>query len=299
MNEDFSNPGADIDHSKYEILRNMDSFTDNMFNRIIEFQERTHPAWDPARPFDERITELPLHCLVFSNPDRDPAVYGPTVAHYYPLRYEILKIARYAKAVADNPVIVDLHARNGFIGTLLAREGIKVIGVRDPDDKPNQIPDFYDPEVYELRTMKIADIDFPFDMAFSSWMPSEANVTPEILKHEPKLVVYVHTDHLDESTGRHQTGTAEAFTGLPPRYKLIDGWSLTREENMFNEIWPDLSVSIAETRQVKIYADEPYHDLHVDLSTVTVRTYDWEFDLEMATLALEAKAQLREAGFNV
>ena len=288
-----------FDPSKYEILRNMEEFTDDMFNRIIEFQERMHPAWDPQKPFDERIARLPLHCLLFSNPDRDPARFAQTVAPYYPLRYEMLKLARYAQAVADEPVIVDLHAGNGFIGSLLAREGVKIIGLRDPDAKPNQIEDFHDPDHYELRTMKIEDIDFPFDVAFSSWMPPGKNYTPEILKHQPKLVVYVHTDHIDESSGRPQTGTPEAFTGLPPRYELIDGWSLTRPENLFQEVWADLTGSIEETRHTKIYADEAFHDLAVDVSSETARTYDWELDLEMATLALEAKQQLREKGFPV
>ena len=110
------------DMSKYEILRNMETFTEEMFNRIIEFQERWHPAWDPNKPFEERIARLPLHWLVFSNPDRDPAKFGPTVTHWYPLRYEMLKIARYAQAVADEPVIADLHARNGFAGSLRSEE---------------------------------------------------------------------------------------------------------------------------------------------------------------------------------
>lgn len=287
------------DMSKYEILRNMDTFSEEMLNRIIEFQERAHPAWDPNKPFEERIQRVPLHWLVFSNPDRDPAKFGPTIAHWYPLRYEMLKIARYAQAVAEEPVIVDLHARNGFVGSLLAREGVKVIGLRDPGDKPNQIRDFYHRDAYDMRTMTVAELDFPFDVAFSSWMPAEVNFTPEILKHQPKLIVYVHTDHVDESSGRHQTGTADAFTGLPARYRQIDGWTLTRPKDLFYEVWPDLTPSLEETRHVKIYADKPYHGLHVDVSSETVQTYDWELDLEMATLSLEAKETLRAAGFRV
>ena len=288
-----------FDPSRYEILKNMDTFTDEMFNRIIEFQDKSHAAWHPDRPFAERIAGLPLHCLVFSNPDRDPATTGPTVVHYYPQRHEMVRIARYAQAVSEAPVVADLHARNGFIGSLLAREGVKVIGLQDPDDKPNQITDFRDPDVYELRTGKAADMDFPFDVAFSSWMPPEVDVTPDIVEHRPRLIVYIHTDHVDESTGRHQTGTAEAFTGLPPEYKLIDSWSVTRPKDLFYEVWPDLTPSIEETRQVKIYADEPYHDLQVDTSSDVLQPYDWELDLQMATLSLEAKDMLRSRGYPV
>ena len=55
---------------EYEKLRDMEFFSEDMFNRIIEFQERLHPAWNSALPFAERIKGLPLHALVFSNPDR-------------------------------------------------------------------------------------------------------------------------------------------------------------------------------------------------------------------------------------
>ena len=155
----------------YEKLRDMGSFTDAMFNRIIAFQERRHSAWNPALPFAERIKDLPLHYLIFSNADRDPARYRHTVAPYYPLRNEMRRIAGYARLVADKPVVADLDCGNGFIGSLIAREGVRVIGVRDPHGKPNQIEDFHDAGCYEVRQSTIADIDFPLDVAFSSWMP--------------------------------------------------------------------------------------------------------------------------------
>ena len=288
-----------MDVEKFEKLRAMEYFTDEMFNRIFAFQQKLHPAWDATLPFDERIKGLPLHYLVFSNPDRDPKVSGPTVAPYYPLRGEIRTIAYYIRQVAENPVICDLHAGNGFIGSLLAREGFKIIGLRDPKAKPNQIADFYDASCYEMRTMALREVTFPFDVAFSSWMPSGVNMTPEIIKHEPKLIVYVHTDHVDKSTGVPQTGTPEAFTNLPARYRLIEEWSLERPENMFHSIWPDLSPSIEETRHVKIYADEPYHDLKHWTSMEAGHGYDWEGDLEMILLALEAKSELQARGYRM
>ena len=109
---------------EYEKLRDMEFFSEDMFNRIIEFQERLHPAWNSALPFAERIKGLPLHALVFSNPDRDPAKCGPTIAPFYPLRGEIRQMVHCARQVADVPIVCDLHAGNGFIGSLLAREGV-------------------------------------------------------------------------------------------------------------------------------------------------------------------------------
>jgi len=284
---------------EYEKLRDMESFSEDMFNRIVEFQEKLHPGWNNALPFDERIKGLPLHALVFSNPDRDPEKYGPTIAPYYPLRGEMRQIAHCARQIAGDPVICDLHPGNGFIGSLLAREGVKVTGLRDPDAKPYQIADFYDAGCYEMRSGKINAIDFPFDVAFSSWMPSEINCTPDILRYHPKLIVYIHTDHVDETSGRKQTGTTAAYTELPKHYRLIGEWSITRPKDFLNEIWAELTPNIEETRVVKIFADEPYHDINVNENLDNVTPYSWEIELDMALTALKAKIHLREHGFPV
>lgn len=281
---------------RFAKLRDLDVFTDEMFNRIIAFQEKMHPAWDAAKSFSERIKGLPLHYLVFSNADRDPAVMAHTVAPFYPLRKEMRRIAECARRVAhETPIVCDFCCGNGFVGSLIGREGAHVIGVQPPQVKPNQIPEFYDAEHFERRIMPVEDIDFPFDVALSSWMPSGVNLTPQILGHQPKLIVFIFTDHVDPDTRVRQTGTDEAFDRLPENYKLIDAWSVTRPKDLFHEVWPDLTQSIEETRHVKIYADRPYHDIQVpDVEVVEV--YDWERELEMAQLALAAKNELRSSG---
>jgi uncharacterized membrane protein len=113
--------------------------------------------------------------------------------------------------------------------------------------------------------------------------------------HAPKLIVYIHTDHVNEETGVAQTGTPEAYTHLPARYRLVDQWSVTRPADMFYEIWPDLSRCIEETRQVKIYADEPWHEM-TPVAAHATGVYDWEKELEIIQLALEAKSILRARG---
>lgn len=278
-------------------LRNMESFTEDMFNRIIAFQERQHPAWDETKSFDERIVGLPLHYLVFSNPDRDPAAHGPTIAPYYPLREELRTLVYLARQVAANPVVLDAHAGNGFIGSLLAREGIDVIGLRDPAAKPNQIRNFYDPRFYTLRDMRLDQVDFPFDVAFSSWMPAGINLTPRLLAFRPKLAIFVYTDQTD-SEGRPLTGTPEAFNALPESYALIAEWDIARPKDLFKEIWPDLTGSLELVRRVRVFADEPYH--HLQLEGLQPATpYPWEKELEMTLLALEAKERLRLDGYPV
>jgi len=283
----------------FEPLRNMGPFSEEMFNRIIAFQERDHPAWKSELPFAERIKGLPLHYLVFSNPDRDPAKMGPTVAPIIPLRDEMRRIAAYARQVAAAPVICDLHAGNGFVGSLLAREGLKVIGVRDPNAKPNQIKDFSDSDYYELREQTIESVDFPFDVAFSCWMPAGRNYTPEIVKHRPKLIVYVYSKHANEETGAPQTGTPEAYTDLPERYQLVHEWGMTRPKDLFHDIWPDLTPSIEETRYIKVFADRDFQYIEVEDDQPAAEPYDWEQELEMALLARQAMEHLRAQGTSV
>jgi len=284
----------------FEILREMEPFTQKLFNGIIGFQERDHAAWDDSLNFDERIKDLPLHYLIFSNADRDPEVYGPTIAHYYPLQHEMATIADYAKQVSDKPVVLDVHARNGFIGSLLAREGVEVIGLRSEHDKPNQIENFYDSTCYKMTDGEIENTDLPVDVVFSSWMPSPKNITNDIVRLNPKLVVYIFTEHSNEYSGERQTGTSQSFgEQLPESYKLIDEWQVTRSENLLNDIWPDLSPNIEENRFVRIFANEGFHDLKSNNKNTIVKGYDWEKELLMAETAHKAKSSMKQRGFPI
>lgn len=289
---------------EFEKLRHMEAFSEAMFKRIISIQEKSHPAWNATLPFVERIQEIPLHALIFSNPDRDPAEFAVTIAPFYPLRGEMQQIAHCARQVAERPTVCDLHAGNGFVGSLLAQEGVNVIGLRDPKTKPNQIPDFYDIDKYTMKEVPLKGlvpetIDFKFDVAFSAWMPGGQNLTPEILKHKPKLIVFIHTDHSDEKNEVPQTGTPEAFVGLPENYALIAEWSITRPKDCLHEVWEELTASIEEVRHVKIYADTPWHDIDIESGLEPAEPYDWEKELDMVLTGLSAKEHLRSQGFPV
>ncbi len=281
-------------------LRGMESFTRLLFDRIIAFQERDHPAWDPSRPFAERIADLPLHALIFSNPDRDPAVHGQTVAPFYPLRGEIRQIAHLARQVADDPVVVDVHGRNGFLGSLIGNEGVRVVSLRDEALLPSQIEDFCDPGVCRRLEIGIDEYDGPIDVAVSAWMPSGINRTPAIVAHRPALICFIFTEHRHEETGRRQTGTDEAYAGLPDDYRLLAEWSILRPKDLLHEAWPDLTPSIEEERWVRIYGRAPYHDIEIEPPVSAdgdaADGYAWEADLEMALTVLRAKAFLRRQG---
>ncbi len=287
---------------EFEVLRGMESYSQEMFNRIIEFQEKDHPAWNTDAPFSERIASLPLHALIFSNPDRDPALHAHTIAPFYPLREEIRGIAQYIKKVGSSPVVCDIHGRNGFLASLLGQEGLNVVALKDPDDRPNQIHPFHDPAVCTLREQSIDEIDFPIDVALSAWMPAGQNRTPAILNHKPGMVIFIYTEHRDEVNALPQTGTPEAFTDLPESYEMIAEWSITRPKDVLHEAWPDLTPSIEETRQVRIFADKA---LHIDGTPAPEEPlpmtdkYAWEADLEMALTVFRAKAYLRQRGHSV
>ena len=45
----------------FDILREMEPFTEKLFNGIIGFQEKDHAAWVETETFEKRIKDLPLH----------------------------------------------------------------------------------------------------------------------------------------------------------------------------------------------------------------------------------------------
>lgn len=281
---------------RFELLKNMEEFTNDMFNRIIAFQEKDHPAWNSTLDFGTRIRGLPLHNLIFSNPDRDPQQFGPTIAQYYPLRHEMQKLAAYALQLAEDPVVYDWFPANGFIGSLLGREGLSVRGVLENQTKPNQITTFYDAGCYRFENRSALNANC--DVVLASWIPAELNPTPDILTLKPKLIAYVYTEHTHEQSGRRQTGSDDMFDALTTNYQLLDSWTVTRAKDLLHEIWPDMTPSIEETRITKVYVRQDI-DLQKIHSLTPDTPYDWELELQMATLALEAKHELRARGMNV
>lgn len=282
---------------QFEPLRRMEAFTEDMFNRIISFQEKQHPAWNDTLSFSERIKNLPLHYLVFSNADRDAEKFAPTVANYYPLRHEMQKLAYYIKQCSPAPKVCDLYCGNGFIGSLLAREGVPVTGLQSYTQKPNQITSFYDKDCYQFSESSITNA--MCNVVLASWVPPGSNPTAEIIAINPSLIIYVYTDHKNPDTGERQTGSDDMFDKLTEQYKLIDEWTVTRPENLFHEIWPDLTPSIEEQRITRVYANKSCNNILLPEQMPTLEPYDWEQELHMAQLAMQAKQQIRARGFQV
>ena len=288
--------------TNFEPLREMESFTKDMFNRVIAFQEKEHYAWNANLAFDARIKDLPLHNLIFSNPDRDPAKYSATVAPYYPLREEMQKIAFYVTQLAENPVLCDLYPGNGFIGSLLGRETIKgksidVIAPKNSDAniKPNQIESFFDADHFSYRDEPLEQLQF--DAALISWPPSNSNPSEALIARNTKLIIYIFTEHADPATQQRQTGSDAMLSTLAENYRLIDNWDVVRPKDILHDIWPDMTPSIAETRHVHIYAHHSVDELQPAKALPPNQTYDWEKDLHMALLALQAKQEVQARGF--
>ena len=286
---------------EFEALRQMESFTEDMFNRIIAFQEKQHPAWNANLDFGERIKGLPLHYLMFSNADRDPVKFAPTVINYYPLRQEMQRIAYYIRQTGDQGHVCDWYCGNGFNGSLLARElpqaNFSVTGLRVNNPKPNQIETFHDTEVYSFSDDNVEHC--ACDVVYASWIPGGINPTSDIVAKKPKLIIYVYTDHKNPQTGERQSGSNDMFDYLDKHYRLLDHWSITRPENLFHETWQDLAPNIEEIRHIRIYADRRLPVIEPPSSLPKTTPYDWERELAMAQLALKAKRLIQARGFVV
>ncbi|MDH5325629.1 MAG: hypothetical protein OEZ68_05010 [Gammaproteobacteria bacterium] len=280
-------------NSRFEALRQMESFTESMFNRIIAFQEKQHPAWDSTLSFDQRIKGLPLHYLIFSAHDRDPQLYGPTIAHYYPLREEIQKIAYYWQQTGAKR-LADFYCGNGFMGSLIAREGVNTLGLSQYTAKPNQIERFHDSDCYEFSSNTLEQSQC--DAVFVAWPPADINPTPHIVTARPKLLIYVYTDHCHPETKQRQCGASDMFDLLSEQYVLLDQWSITRPENLLHEIWPDMTPNPEEQRHTRIYVLPQFQDIPLPTELPAKTEYPWETDHNMAMLALEAKRQLQTQG---
>ena len=285
-----------LSDAKFLPLRDMESFTEDMFNRIIAFQEQEHPAWNEQLSFEERITGLPLHNFIFSNPNRDPTKSGPTLAHYYPLKKELERLAHYIRQTGDDARVCDIYPGNGIIGSLLGREGIEIFGIKRDDVLPCQIAEFYDNNCYQFVAGNLEEANF--NTAFASWMPSGINLTPQLIQKNPDLIIYIFTDHIDPATNKRQVGSEQMLSDLNDDYRLVDNWSITRTKDILHEIWPDMTPSIEETRHTHIYASKSVADIQAyTIDTETKYAYDWEKDLVLTNLAHEAKDLVKSRQF--
>ena len=230
------------------------AYISEMVNRIIAFQNHKHPAWDDSIPFRLRIERLPLYTLEFNNPDRNCLEFGPTISHYAPRKTELRAIALMCKSVGHDPQILDIGCGNGFLGSLLAGEGVRVTGIDDLSWRPPQISRFYDREIYEFITpLSFDNYKKDFDVAFCSWMVPGTNLTNEFSAslRNPSLIIHIFSKHV-QNDGRQETGLKEGFI-CPSGYHVVGEWKSETPGDFFSGICPRLGSKPRKVRYVEIW----------------------------------------------
>ncbi|MBT8490273.1 MAG: hypothetical protein KJN62_04425 [Deltaproteobacteria bacterium] len=269
-------------------------------NRIIEFDQKKHPAWEEQQPFNLRIKDLPLYFLEFNHHERNRSSQSVTVTHYVPCNPEIIAISEIIKFYSKNYVICDVGCGNGFLGSLLAREGINVFGVEDRSYKQPQILNFYDKSCYRIIESSVSEINSSFDVALCSWMTPGLNLTPIIVKKHPKILIHFFSpDH--QSNGSPTTGVPEAY--LPPiNYNFLTGWGSFLPKDFFLPLREmtglNLEVSQQKVRAVIIYA---HKDLSPDVKISPLdftNYYDWDLERKYIN-SLRIKQSLDKSVFKI
>lgn len=248
-----------------------------MRDRVALFQQHCHPVWNSNAPFDSRITRLPLYALEFNNYDRDKQRNGPTIAHYSPARRELVAIASMCQSLGPDVTVLDIGCGNGFIGSLLAREAVRVIGIDDLSWKPPQIRELYDSNAYELRVpCSLSDFRDTFQVALCSWMVPDANLTTEILARGPALVIHIFS--LDCSAdGLAITGSNEAYRCQSP-YVVLGRWGVVTPGDYFAALDCSFSANNRKLRVVEVWKRKDAPDVSFPELNVVDEEYDWELE---------------------
>ncbi len=250
-----------------------------MLEGIVAFQRYRLPVWNEASTFEERIARLPLYALEFNHPDRDSNSHGPTIAHYAPDRREVIALAEIIRSIGTDPRILDIGCGNGFIGSLLAREGLSVTGIDDHSWRRPQIPCLYDQQMYELRApVSLWEFRDKFTVAFCSWMVPGSNLTSTLIARDPALIIHVYSPSPGHG-GMRETGTNDAYC-LPDKYRRLGSWAACTPENFFSDIVPALQKKDSTVRIVEMWCREDVEDVRFFAPTESENSdpYYWDFE---------------------
>lgn len=258
-------------------------FLDSMLEGIIAFQQYRHPAWNETSPFEERISRLPLYALEFNHPDRDAKLHGPTIAHYAPDQREIAALAQTIGSIGSCLCVLDVGCGNGFVGSLLAREGVPVVGIDDHSWHQPQIPRFHDPGVYQLRApLSLEDFNEEVDVTFCSWMVPGSNLTKLLVGCHPKLIIQVYSPDCERG-GLRETGTNDAYI-LPDGYMRLGAWAACTPENFISHAIPGIPPKYQTVRIVEIWSRKDMSAARVYAPTESESTDPYYWDSERSAL---------------
>jgi len=249
-------------------------------NNICQFEKKNHPAWKQSEKFTNRINNLPLYWLEFNHPGKNEKTQSVTVTHYVPCRTEIMVLSKIIKSFNKDFKVCDIGCGNGFLGSLLAREGVKVFGIDDRSYNQPQIKSFLDKECYKIIETSLSDLKIPFDVAFCSWMTPGTNLMPQIIAKKPSLIIHVFSPDRQRN-GTPTTGTQEA-NKCTSDYRLIVGWRTVFPKDYFiplNEIYGlKFTENVQKIRIVNIFAHKKLKliDCISDLDITSF--YDWDVE---------------------
>jgi hypothetical protein len=248
---------------------------------ILGFDSRSHPAWNPTVSFSDRTKDMPLYFLEFNHHSKDSDTQSVTVTHYAPHRVEMMALATIIDSCGDRPVVCDIGCGNGFIGSLLANEGVTVFGVDDRSYKQPQIDMLYDQSCYRVIKSSLAELPEPFDVAFCAWMSPGINLIPSLAARHPKLIVHLFSPD-QQPDGTPTTGTSTAYSP-PDGYQAHVGWRSTVPDNYFipmaNLAGLDLSGNTRKNRFVLVHVrDDLSSRVHAALPSGFVAGYNWDLE---------------------
>jgi hypothetical protein len=173
--------------------------------------------------------------------------------------------------------VLDIGCGNGFIGSLLAREAVRVIGIDDLSWKRPQIEAFHDSNAYEMRVpCRLGDFLGNFQVALCSWMVPGSNLTTEILARGPAFVIHIYSpDH--QTDGSLTTGICEAYRCRPP-YMVLCRWAVVTPADYFAALDNRFDVNSRKLRVVEVWKRQDAPDVSFPELNAVGEEYDWELE---------------------
>jgi len=224
-------------------------------------------------------SEKPLEAVVLED------FFGsPRASSWIPRHADIARIAGYILLV-DKPRVIDAGCgKQGFISMLLAREGLKVLGVNIEISLEN-VGRYSVIEGLKLRQGNAESIALykNRNVVFNSWMPQSSDWSGcfKNLKPRPEMIVYVKSRSTGIQPGMPGNCNAWNTYALPIGFVEADRWRCFGNDD-FDSHKPIITSKIGEviiqTRE-DLYQARRADFEGLKLSKTSAAPYNWEAEL--------------------